>query len=176
MAKGPKWIGLKGKYDRPPIEQGYREKQDEFLNTPLEDEGLAPSQLDDFGVAKLYFKVKLAKEAAESVARRYEMQKDALARLMAERFEEDDKTSTSFTNGGSMRITPDVYPVVKNPGQLLAWVKANGMESVLTLNYQTMQSMVKQRLLEGKPIPDGVDVFLKDKLTITGFNEKPTES
>lgn len=168
MSKGPKWIGLRGKYDKPPIEQGYREKQDEFLATPLVD-GLAPSQLDDYGVAKLYYAAKLSKEAAESVARMYELQKDALARLMAERFEEDDKTSTSFTNGGSMRITPDVYPVVKNPQELLEWIKANNMESILTLNYQTMQSMVKQRLTEGKSLPSGIDIFLKDKLTLTGF-------
>lgn len=174
MAKGPKWIGLRGKYDKPPIEQGYREKQDEFLSTPIaegEDAGLAPNQLDDYGVAKLYYAAKLAKEAAESVARRYELQKDALARLMAERFEEDDKTSTSFTNGGSMRITPDVYPVVKNPQELLEWIKANNMESILTLNYQTMQSLVKERLTNGKSIPNGVDIFLKDKLTITGFKD-----
>jgi len=174
MAKGPKWIGLKGKYDKPPIDQSYKEKQDEYLNTPLEG-GLSPSQLDDFGVASLYYEVKLAKEAAESVARKYELKKDALARLMADRFEEDGKTSTSFVNGGSMRITPDVYPVVKNQQELLAWVKANNMEAVLTLNYQTMASMVKQRLIEGKSLPDGIDVFLKDKLTLTGFKDDASQ-
>lgn len=168
MAKGPKWIGLKGKYDKPPVDQSYREKQDEYLATPLED-GLSPSQLDDFGVAKLYNEAKLAKAAAESVARSYELKKDALARLMADRFEEDDKTSTSFTNGGSMRITPDVFPTVSDPDKLRAWIKANGMESVLTLNFQTMTAMVKERLTGGKSLPDGVDVYLKDKLTLTGF-------
>jgi len=175
VGKGPKWIGLKGKYDKLPIDQGYREKQDEYLNTLLE-EGLTPAQLDDFGVAKLYNAAKLAKAAAETVVKFYELRKDALARLMADRFEEDGKTSTSFTNGGSMRITPDVYPTVSDPNKLLVWIKANNLESVLTLNYQTLASMVKQRLTEGKSLPDGVDVFLKDKLTLTGFPKGSDEA
>lgn len=173
MSKGPKWIGLKGKYEKPPMDMGYREKQDLFLNTPLPEDhehaGLTPAQLDDYGVAALYNAAKLAKEAAESVARKFELQKDALARLLADRFEEDNKYSTTFTNGGGVRITPDVYPVVKDPQSLLAWIKANNMEEMLTLNYQTMQSMVKQRLQDGKSLPEGVEVFLKDKLTLTGF-------
>jgi hypothetical protein len=168
LAKGPKWIGLKGKYDKPPVDQGYREKQDQYLAEPLED-GLSPSQLDDYGVARLYNAAKLAKAAAEQVQKYWELRKDALARLMADRFEEDGKTSTSFVNGGSMRITPDVYPTVADPEKLMAWIKANGLESLLTLNFQTMASMVKQRLTKGESLPDGVDVFLKDKLTLSGF-------
>jgi hypothetical protein len=171
LSKGPKWIGLKGKYDKPPVDAGYREKQDLFLDTPLES-GLSPRQLDDFGVACLYNEAKLAKAAAESVAKVYELKKDALARLMADRFEEDGKTSTGFVNGGSMRITPDVYPVVKDQGALLAWVKETGQEALLTLNFQTMASIVKQRLLEGKSLPSGVDVFLRDRLTLSGFGKE----
>lgn len=178
MGKGPKWIGLKGKYDKPPVDAGYREKQDLYLDTPMVegDEASTPRLLDDLGVAELYNTAKLGKAAAESVAKAYELKKDALARLMADRFEEDGKYSTSFTNGGSMRITPDVYVSVKDNEGMLKWVRDNGMEAMLSLNFQTMQSMVKERLTKGLPIPEWADIYLKDKLTLSGFGKSDGET
>jgi hypothetical protein len=127
-------------------------------------------ELTDQELKDRYIKVRdrLDKITAESKA--LDLEKEAYTKLFAERFEEAGEANKTFADGVSIGITPDPYPFVKDQEALTTWVKAKGLESMLTLNWQTLASLVKERL-EGKVnegLPDGVDVFMKDKLVCRG--------
>lgn len=168
-----KWDFLRGKFPKVPLEATYQMKIDAVLDSAVDAENLPGIRVRDLSDQELkdrYIKVRdqLDKITAEQKA--LDLEKEAYTKLFAERFEEAGEASKTFADGVSIGITPDPYPYVKDQELLTAWIKAKGLESILTLNYQTMASMVKERL-EGKVnegLPDGVDVFMKDKLTCRG--------
>ena len=188
-----KWDWLRGKFPKVPLEATYQMKIDAVLDsttcpgieiTSGEFSGCTGGkdcpvcagkvrrvfELTDQELKDRYVKVRdrLDKITAESKA--LDLEKEAYTKLFADRFEEAGEANKTFADGVSIGITPDPYPFVKDQAALRAWVKAHDMEEMLTLNYQTLASLVKERL-EGKvnePLPDGVDVFMKDKLTCRG--------
>lgn len=58
------------------------------------------------------------------------------------------------------------YPSVKNKAEFLAWAKEK-MPDNLTMHHGTLTSTVCDALEENKPLPPGVDVFLKPSFSRT---------
>jgi hypothetical protein len=79
-----------------------------------------------------------------------------LEALIAEKFAEDDLKTVSFDNGNRITVSFERPRSVADREALINWIKANGYEHELNLNYQSMNRLCKELAQEGKPLPDGV--------------------
>lgn len=172
-----KWDKLKGKYPKLAPDSSYAEKLDAVLDSPAPQEylgahddglGLTVRCLSDFQLARMYEDVRIRVDQLEADLKAAKLEQEALTREFTGRFEDAGEVSKEFEGGMSLGAGVEPYPVVADQQKMLKWVRDNGLESMLTFNYQTMASYVKQCIEGGKPLPDGVDVFLKDKLTCRG--------
>lgn len=174
-----KWDSFRGKYPKVPLDADYYAKLAAVLDAPAPKEALGPAEADlalsvrclsDFQVNKMYVAARDRKDKLVDELKSTELEIEALTRMFVERFEDAGESSKTFEDGVSISVTVEPYPFVADQGKLLSWVRQEGLEALLTLNYSTMASLVKERL-EGKvnkPLPDGVDVYMKDKLTCRG--------
>lgn len=172
MATKPgKYAAFKKVYPKVPFEATAFEKMREVLDSPAEGgtflrvRDMTNTQLKDE-----YVKARRAKDALDVQVSLLETQIAAYTYLFVQRMEEDDVTALPFTDGVQLGSSVEPYPNVKDRAALYGWIKETGQEDLLTLNYQTLASITKQRLLEGEPIPPGIEVFMKDKLTARGLN------
>lgn len=165
-----KWSYLRDKYPKMPVGADYQQKLDVVLDTVVEGHSLKLRDLPDEDFKNEYLKRR--DELDDLMARQkvLNLEIEAMTRLMVARFEDDGTSSVTYDDGVSLGHTVEPYPFVEDPVALLAWIKRKGMEAMLTLNYQTMASLVKERL-EGKvnePLPDGINVYMRDKLSCRG--------
>lgn len=179
MSKGSKWAFLKGKYDKLPLDADYQAKVDAVLNSPAPKWalGIADSDLElsirllsDEQVKQLYLRTRKRSDNLAKKMAVLNLEEEAFCRLFCERFEDAGEMSKTFTDGVTIRVSSEPYPTCKDKGALDKWLEKKGLLGLKTLNFQTMQSMVKERL-EGKvneALPDGIEVYLKDKLSCGG--------
>jgi hypothetical protein len=171
-----KYEAFRKLYPKAPIESSAFDRINIVLDAPAfpndPSNKMRVRDLDTTQLCDLY--VRLRKELAEKEVQVsvLETQKAALTYLFTNRFEEVDVTSMKFANGVTLGESVEPLPNVKDSTALKSWIKETGQEDLLTLNYQTLASITKQALLEGKPIPPGVEVFMKQKLTARGLNQK----
>lgn len=174
MAGKPgKYAAFKKLYPKTPIEASRFDKMNVVLDAPAYPDDntnkLRVRDLNNTQLKDLYVQArKEADELAEKVSV-IDTQLAALTYLFVQRMEEDDVTSLPFTDGVTLGSSIEPYPNVTDRSALTNWIKSTGQEDLLTLNYQTLASIVKAMLLEGKPLPPGVDVYMKDKLSARGL-------
>ena len=70
------------------------------------------------------------------------------------------------SNGYTWTPTIEPYPQVKDKAALKTWAEEHASEA-LTLNPQTLKSIVKDALESNEPLPAGVEVFLKSAFSQT---------
>ena len=163
-------------YPKAPIEASAFEKLNIVLDSSAfpcnASNKLRVRDLDNTQLCELYVTLRKSIDELEAKLSVLEVQKAALTYLFTNRFEEDDVTSMKFANGVTLGESVEPLPNVKDRTALVNWIKSTGQEELLTINYQTLASITKQALLEGKPIPEGVEVFMKQKLTARGLKQK----
>lgn len=175
MATKPgKYAAFKKVYPKVPLDATAFDKMREVLdaleNPDEPKDSMRVRDLPNTELKDLYVKARKAKDALDVQVSLLETQIAAYTYLFVQRMEEDDVTALPFTDGVQLGSSVEPYPNVKDRAALYGWIKETGQEDLLTLNYQTLASITKQRLLEGEPIPPGVEVFMKDKLTARGLN------
>lgn len=73
--------------------------------------------------------------------------------------------------GETIRVQPEPYAYVKDKEAFRQWAIANGYERQMTLPWQTTNTLVKERLLQGEPEPDGCEAFCKTKIVLVKGTE-----
>ena len=167
-------------YPKAPIEATSFDRINAVLDAPAYpcSDGSAPQDktrvrdLDNTALCDLYVQVRKTMDELEAKLSVLEIQKAALTYIFTNRFEDDDVTSMKFASGVTLGESVEPLPNVKDRTALVDWIKTTKQEELLTINYQTLASITKQLLLEGKPIPAGVEVFMKQKLTARGLKSK----
>lgn len=91
---------------------------------------------------------------------------EALSQLIADTFDDEDVTSLKIP-GASVRVQVEPYAQVQDKEVFREWCLIHGLAESLMLPWQTTNSITKERLLAGKPEPDGVEAFQKNKLVLT---------
>lgn len=175
-----KWTKLKQVYPKMPVDATYQQKVDAILDSeapadilsPADKKDLRVRDLSDHQIEQLYNRARDKKESLEAQVSIKGLEIEALTKLLVDRFEDAGETSKTFDDGVQLGLTDEPYPTVNDSGKLRAWVVKQKMTDLLTLNFQTMKSMVKACLADGQPLPDGVDVFMKTSLTRRGYTPK----
>lgn len=176
-----KYENFRKLYPKAPIESKAFERINIVLDAPAfplysgnskPSDALRVRDLDNTGLCDMYVVIRKQLDELEAKVAVFEVQKAALTYLFTNRFEEDDVTSMKFANGVTLGESVEPLPNVKDREALVNWIKATGQEELLTINYQTLASICKQLLLEGKPIPPGVEIYMKQKLTARGLKQQ----
>lgn len=163
-------------YPKAPMETSAFERVNIVLDSPAfpaePENKMRVRDLDNTQLKGLYVQVRKALDDLEAKVSVLETQKAALTYLFVQRFEEDDVTSQKFSDGVTLRENVEPLPNVKDRSALYGWIKEKKMIDLLTINYQTLKSMCNQLLLEGNPLPPGVEIYMKQKLSASGLNIK----
>lgn len=72
-----------------------------------------------------------------------------------------------LASGDTIRLKSEPIGQVIDKEAFRQWCIQNGYERELRLWPSTMQSLAKERVLEGAPIPDGLSIYRKDSLVFT---------
>ena len=173
-----KWATFRKLYPKAPIEATAFDAMNAVLDAPAfqGEDTTRVRDLNNTQLKGLYVQVRQQIDELDAKLSVLNVQKNALTYLFTERFEEDNVTSMKFDDGVMLSEAPEPYPNVKDRATLVAWIKSTGQEDLLTLNFQTLASMCKQLLLDGKPIPPGVDIYMKSKLSARGIKTTQGES
>lgn len=101
------------------------------------------------------------KAGLEALLSEVNLRIEATSQLMLEQMEDEDLTSIRLTNGRHISTYYEPYGKVVDKEAFRQWCINNGLEKSLQLWPSTMNSITKQRLLEGQPEPDGVTAYAK---------------
>jgi hypothetical protein len=125
--------------------------------------------------AEVLLKARLEKARLEKLEKAENLTIEAMTQILVELMEDEALTNVKMDNGVSMSIKDDVYCNVENKQLFNQWIKETGQEDLLTVNYQTMASIVKKRLSgeltigEGEEtIPPGINTYFKQGIMVRG--------
>ena len=90
----------------------------------------------------------------------------AYEQLIETAYEQEGTSSIRLASGPSVSIQYEPYSTVQDKEAFRKWCIENGLENSLSLAWQTMNSLTKERLLKGEPEPDGVKAFVKTKFVL----------
>ena len=118
-------------------------------------------------LAKTYTVLRDEKDDLEDELKVINGKIQAIQELLIGRFEDEDISAIRTSNGYLVSSKFDPYASVKDKTALRKWAVANGYEELLTLPWQTTNSIAKTLLETGEAAPDGVEVYLKPGLRLT---------
>jgi hypothetical protein len=124
--------------------------------------------LDASGLAREFGFMRKMKRDLEEQVRDYNVHLEALSQLLVETLEASQQQSFKLLTGESVHIHTETYPSVQDKTLLMAWIHNSGLEELLSVNFRVMQSLVRERLQQGKELPPGVVAYLKTSARLTG--------
>lgn len=150
-----KWAALKAQYPALPADPTHNEAlavaAEAWSGKPLAD------------IATAYNEARQRKEALEDDLSKQDVTVEALLRVLTDALDAAGLTSIR-TEQYSFSTSPEPYPSVKDRPVLRAWAQVH-MPDSLALPWQTLASVTKAALESGEPVPPGIEVFIKTKLT-----------
>jgi hypothetical protein len=152
----PRWKNENPKYQEK-IENRRKE-----IEAELGDLALSPHDL-----ARTYIAIRTEKEAKEDELKALELDFEAIIGLLADRYEIEGVSSLKLETGDTVRVEFQPYSVVKDREKNWQWCKDNGLERSMNINWQTLNALVKDRILTDGEIPDGVEVTVKPKVVFS---------
>jgi hypothetical protein len=117
-------------------------------------------------VASAYADIRLEKAAVEAVLAEIQTRLDAIETILVDQYEAEGTTFLRLEDGMSVGVNFEPVAKVEDPEAFRLWCLANGYEKRMVLHPSTTQSVVKERLLEGEPEPDGVTSYARPKITL----------
>lgn len=120
-----------------------------------------------------YYKARERKEELEEKLKAVNLEIEAFKQLMEISYEVAGLSSvTLFGADGApyhakaFDLRKEPCPVVKNKDVYRQWCVDNGYKDQLQLWPSTTETIVKERLLDGKDLPDGVEAFYRTKIVM----------
>lgn len=165
-----KYSSFKGKLTQFTQEQEYQDRVNEMKAEIIQSLeatlGRNPT-LTDFG--NRLVRARLEKVRLEALVKAENLVIAAMDQTLVDQLEDQSYSNLKFENGVTLSIKDDVYSKVSNKPVFHTWISESGNEDLLSVNYQTMNSLVKNSLLEGKEIPPGIDVYFKQSIAVRGM-------
>jgi len=123
------------------------------------------TDLKDNRFPQAYIETRNAIDLLEQAMKRLGELKTAYEQILIETFESRDITSLR-TEGGLLSLVSEPYAQVEDKPAFRKWCIDNGYESQLALPWQTTNSILKERLLEGESSPDGIKPHVRDGIRL----------
>jgi hypothetical protein len=124
-------------------------------------------ELTPVGLATLYRQISEEKDAKNEELAEIQVRLSAVEQIMWAAFEREGMTDVGFADG--YKVTVEQKPSVKalDRDAIQKWMRANGLERLLSVHATTLSTLTLERLLEGLPPPDGVNVSLYPRTSLT---------
>lgn len=167
-----------GKYDivignlsaAPPEEPAYQSKIDALKKAMKAADTHTPETL-----AREYVSTREIKEELADDLSVVQMRLTALEQMLVESVDNDEPgwgmygagpTTVKMPDGGSVAVQYEPTGKVEDKEAFRLWCINNGLENALQLHNATMNALVKERLLNGQPEPDGVKAYVRSKIVL----------
>lgn len=150
-----KWSNLKGKVEKFQQDPGWQSEIEKAKEHYLGFSKLQLcSELSDED---------LAKKRVEAELHGINTRREALSQLLLTQLE--DEGSTTIKNAfGTFFMADEPYSKVADKARYLEWIAEQGLQSLLSVPYQSTNAQVKARLEAGETLPPGVEVFIKTQV------------
>ena len=119
------------------------------------------SDLRASSLAKLYVTIREEKEQKQRELSEVQVRLDAVEQLLVSTMDTEEISSIKLDSGRSISTWMEPYPQVTDAEAFRLWCIENGLERSLRLWPSTTASLVKQRLMDGKPEPPGITIYAK---------------
>jgi hypothetical protein len=153
-SKPKRWAGLKGTL--PKWEGG-----DKSFIEKVNGERFHLANKKNVEVAAILRDLKERKAKLEEEESKLNVQIEACSSELADRFEVEDMQSLKMQSGETFSLEDVPYAVITDKGEVNKWFIENNMDEMRTVQWTSLNALVKELLESGKPLPSGVDVFLK---------------
>lgn len=155
-----KWSKYKATLPKAPVDSSFLEKVNaskaEFRQQIGDNINLLGEEYDS---------IRAKKETLEEEIKELNVKIEALVQMVVERCESEGLTMVRLNSGTSLSLKDDPYSQVVDKDAFLDWIKKTNREALLSVHYQTMNSLVKEFLEEGQDPPPGIKVYIKTGLT-----------
>ena len=157
---------LEGKPVHLGTDDAYQEKVNKEKDRIREMLTAGGATLSASRLARLVSKQRLKISGIEAVLYDANLSLEAAQQMLVEQFDVDDVISLRLDNGGSVRVQPEPYAKVEDKAALRKWCDENGLSDQLALPWPSLNSIVKERLLDGQPEPTGTSVWIRNKVVV----------
>lgn len=155
-----KYSHLKERFGPAPVtDQKWQNKVDELKNS-------LQYQQDPAQLSIEFRRLKDEKEALEAKIRELNVAIAAHDIALAAWLEEAGLTQFKTDDGDTLFIKDEPYTSVEDREKWMGWIQETKQEALLSVNYMTMNSIVKDRLQQGQPVPPGLKVYIKTGINI----------
>ena len=118
-------------------------------------------------VAACYEDLRKEKEALDEKQYSLQLELDAFTMLILKYYEAEGVSSMTLQGGGVVRVQQEPSPSVIDPVAFRQWCLDHGYADQMKLNPSTAAALVKERLVNGETVPDGVEVSAYSKIVYT---------
>lgn len=154
MAKPRVWEGFKGKLPK------WEGDEPEWIEkVRIEKEKLAGLSRSE--IALIQKDLREEKDRLKAREKEVNILYEACQSTLVERLEAQGERSFTLTGGELFYLKDEPYTKVVDVNANNQWYVDNGMDEMRTVIWQTQNAIVKERLQNGLPIPEGTEVFLK---------------
>jgi len=170
-----KYTHLKGSMTKFTGEPEYQDRvnaEKDRVNNQLQFEG-KKAGLREY--AEVLLRARLEKARLEKLEKVENLTIEAMQQVLVSLLEDQTLTNIKLDMGVSMSIKDDVYCKVDNKESFYTWIEDTDQMDLLTVNYQTMSSLVKKRISgeivvgEGEEaIPPGIETYFKQSIMVRG--------
>src|SRR5262245_23258895 len=162
-----KWSWLRGKFPKfnaEDADHGVRiQLAKDAIRAELSEKKLA---FDLGNLGDYYAKERRNKDNKEDELSDINLKIEALTQMIVEGLENQSLVQYRLESGASISMKDDAYSKVEDNDKWFKWIRETNREHLLSVHYQTMNSLVKEMLEDGKTPPPGIKVFLKTGLTL----------
>lgn len=116
-------------------------------------------------IAVLMRDAKYEKEKLEEKISAIDLKLEAY-QILVSRFENSSVQSLRLNTGELVYMKDEPYTKVVDKGANNIWAIENGLDELRSIPWQTLNSIVKQHMEEGKSTPAGVEVYLKSQVVM----------
>lgn len=118
------------------------------------------------GLAAMYVAVRAEEDDLDEQLSAVHLRKTAIEQMLADQFEAEGTTSMRLASGHSVSVQLEPYTRVVDKDANRLWAIEQGLERQLTLPWQTLNSLAKERLLAGEEPPAGTELSARTKLVL----------
>ncbi len=163
MAKNGKWAGFRDKLQPFKQEDSWQQKIDEVKSQFV--------GCDTAELARALVMARNFKQDLETQVKSYNTEIEALSQLLVDNLESSEIQKVGLSTGETVYLQSEPYTSTKDQKACMAWLRKKKLTSMFTIHWRSLNSLVKEMLIDGQPIPDGVEVYYKTSARITGGRE-----
>lgn len=163
-----KYNGLKKMLPKFELEPDFRAKVDEAKKAFIGCD--APEMARAFAITRR------EKQGLEAQIKMQNVELEALSQLLVENLEDSEVQKIQLATGETVYLQDEPYATVEDRSKVMAWMRSRKLTAMFTVQWQSFNAMVKDMLVQGKPIPPGTKVFMKTSARLRGGNSQSEEN